>query len=434
MDDAEFEQPGQQDSTHSFRGGKAYFGPHGAPEMEANATPPSDSLRGRLSRTVPTPSAVFTGRENELRLLHDAMQREVTVLTPVPRVLQGVSGVGKTQIAARYAHEHRAAFDSVFWVNGDTPDTFEVELAALAPELVPSVPTLPDQNATFQAVQAWFAAHTDWLLIVDNAANLPDLNPLLPHHPTGLVLLPTQEPVPPGFGQCIPIEPLDDTTGAILLLRRAGTLAPDAALDAADAVTQSGAKQLSAGLNGLPLALDQAGAFLAQQNVVPEKYLALCKARIPRLPCAYTDLDRQAVAVTTSLALEQMKRLPHVGRYAAELALFAAFLGSDTLPNDLILRGKAVPEGMPMWFPDDAQNISEVTAAACAYGLLRPSSDTPTLGMHRLTQDVLRENLSAGEQSAEMARFVCAVEAAFPWSEFRQLAPLRTIDAPRPAL
>jgi hypothetical protein len=55
--------------------------------------------------------------------------------------------------------------------------------------------------------------------------------------------------------------------GALLLLRRAGLIAPDAALSHASDEEQEQAKRLTLELGGLPLALDQAGAYLEETGM-----------------------------------------------------------------------------------------------------------------------------------------------------------------------
>ena len=52
--------------------------------------------------------------------------------------------------------------------------------------------------------------------------------------------------------------------GALLLLRRAGVISKDAVLADAGSADRQFALQLSRELGGLPLALDQAGAFIEE--------------------------------------------------------------------------------------------------------------------------------------------------------------------------
>ena len=380
-------------------------------------TPPI-SLRGRLSRSVPMPSAVFTGREDEMRRLHAALQTGDAVLAPAFHALHGMGGVGKTHTAAQYAHRHRHVYEGVFWVIGELPQQLQSELASLAPELMPPVEVQNEQEATFRAVLDWFAAHGGWLLIVDNAEDLPALKPLLPRHSTGRVLLTTREEVPTGFGTCIAIEHLDDVMGATLLLRRAGILLPGAELDTANATARLDAKAVSRELGGLPLALDQAGAYMQARRLSPAAYLAHYRKRGQALHRDYATADHKRVEVTVADALEQVRRTPHLGQAAAELAQVCAFLAPDAIPDEVFTTDKLQ---LADWFTPllrGEATYADVCQIMCHHALLRRTTDPPGLSMHRLTQEALRDRLPADERKTMATRAVQAVAFAFPSPHF----------------
>jgi ATP/maltotriose-dependent transcriptional regulator MalT len=64
----------------------------------------------------------FVGRQDELDNLWQYLQladppsRKVTIL-------HGLSGMGKTQLAIRFARDHRDDFTAVFWLSGKDRDT-----------------------------------------------------------------------------------------------------------------------------------------------------------------------------------------------------------------------------------------------------------------------------------------------------------------------
>src|SRR2546428_2639138 len=75
----------------------------------------------------------------------------------------------------------------------------------------------------------------------------------------GHILLTTRAAAMGRLAQRIEVEKLDVDVGALFLLRRAGILAPDASLEQASARDRETALEITREMDGLPLALDQAG-------------------------------------------------------------------------------------------------------------------------------------------------------------------------------
>lgn len=71
--------------------------------------------------------------------------------------------------------------------------------------------------------------------------------------------------------------------GALFLLRRAKCIAEDAPLEASSPVDQDQAKAIAAQLDGLPLALDQAGAYIEETACGLSGYLNLYRKHAPDL-------------------------------------------------------------------------------------------------------------------------------------------------------
>lgn len=65
----------------------------------------------------------FTGRNDVLNSIHSTFRQENTQDSPNIVVLHGPGGIGKTQIAAKYAYLHREDFEATFWVDGTSKDS-----------------------------------------------------------------------------------------------------------------------------------------------------------------------------------------------------------------------------------------------------------------------------------------------------------------------
>ena len=367
---------------------------------------------------APPYNRIFTGRTDELATLHSTLHTDNAALTPDSAALHGMGGVGKTQTARQYVHLHQANYAVMCWVLGVSPETFQAEMANLAPELDAAIPASNDQQSTYKAVKGWLETHGDWLLVIDNAENLSQLRLLLPHHKTGRVLLTTRETVPTTLAKSLEIHHLDDETGATLLLRRANLLQDKQLLTDIDPTTQADALKVSADLGGLALALEAAGAYIQVRTISVAKYREYYAQRRQQLHKENSNPDHESVTVTFSLALEQIEKIPNTGKAAAELVRMCAFLAPDAIPNEIFLQGVQYLEPELARFANNEIDFSDVAATACRYSLIRQDEASSGLWMHRLAQEVICDSLSEEEQKTSRAQIVFTVNAAFPETEF----------------
>src|SRR5439155_11603638 len=112
----------------------------------------------------------------------------------------------------------------------------------------------------------WLQMQRGWLLILDNADSPGLLPAFLPLTIGGHLLLTTRAAEVNthliGVAHSLVVETFSDEQGALFLLRRSGLFALDAMLDQAETQARQLAMEISHELGGLPLALDQAGAYL----------------------------------------------------------------------------------------------------------------------------------------------------------------------------
>lgn len=99
----------------------------------------------------------FVGREDVL----EAMDRQLrtqrkTNTEPCVFALCGLGGMGKTQIALKYAFSGLAKFPVVLWVAADTYEKMLARYIQFAVELGLAESTNDDQNKARDAVKAWF--------------------------------------------------------------------------------------------------------------------------------------------------------------------------------------------------------------------------------------------------------------------------------------
>ena len=360
----------------------------------------------------------FTGREDVLIYLHSQLTATSAVALNQTQAITGLGGIGKTQIAIEYAHRYRDDYDAVFWVAAATRETLQADFVALARLLQLPAQDLADQQLIIEAVKHWLERHEQWLLILDNADELELLVDFLPTVDTGYILLTTRAQATGSLAPSIPIEQMSAQEGALLVLRRAQLLAPKALLEQASAEERAQAETLVAAMGGLPLALDQAGAYIEETNCGLSGYLELYRTHRTHLlqrrstgPSAHPE----PVAVTWRLAFLKVEQ---ANPAAADLLRFCAFLAPDAIPEAMITEGgtKLGPILGPI--ATDAFILNAALEVLRKYSLVRRNPDTKTLIIHRLVQAVLKESMDEQMQRQWAERAVCAVNEVFPEGYF----------------
>jgi FOG: TPR repeat len=382
----------------------------GAGEAVAEVAP----QRGWLSQRVPPPNRLFTGRREVLDHLHAAFIAGSSGAAPGdPQALTGLGGIGKTQTALAYVYAHRDAYSRVFWIGAETVEALHDGLAACTGELGlgdTGAGAVPDRKEALARAYDWFRLETGWLLVLDNADDLETLAPHFPRHHGGCLLLTTRARNPVRWAAPHRLAKFSPEEGALLLLRRAGVIDREQSLADAPAAEAAAAAELSAELGGLPLAISQAGAYLAESTLSVADYLARYRQHGLELLDRAEDGDHAPVAVTFRLALERMARQGDTGRAAVALIHLSAFLAPDAIPQT-VLAG-----------PEEEADDEAARAAICAYSLAAWNPADRTLSVHRLVQAAARAALSPGERRVFAARAVHAVAGATPDFEFTDWA------------
>ena len=350
--------------------------PHGLRAF--GALPPVAGVAAAVGPVgIPGRVPLFVGRAHELAELERALSAGPVVVQAV----HGLGGIGKSALAARYALTHADEYSQVVWITAEDPASIEAGLARLALSLEPQLGSSLPIEALAARATGWLAAHSGWLLILDNAVAASDLDGLLAAVGTehGRVLITSRTAV--GWSRI----------GATPV--HLGVLALDEALALLAATAGTTPEQLDSGallcerLGFLPLALVQAGAYMAQNQGVrgPDvrEYLRLLD-RHPAEMYALGDEDtdpEHTVARVWRVTLDRLADTPLAGQVLRVLAWFAP----DAIPSGLL-------DGLAQQ-PALGRAINQLAA----YNMVvrkRPEPNDPApdvlLSVHRLVQAVTR--------------------------------------------
>jgi hypothetical protein len=153
-------------------------------------------------------------------------------------VLHGLGGIGKTQLALKYASRHRDDYSAVFWLNGKDIDTLKRGFLSIARRIylehssLTHLKPITEQGKLDEAVEAvkrWLSKpkNTRWLLIYDNydmpqppGINDPStypIKPFLPEAHQGAILITTRSSQL-RMGRLIPVRKFQDIKDSLLVL------------------------------------------------------------------------------------------------------------------------------------------------------------------------------------------------------------------------
>ena len=403
----------------------------GKTPAELGLLQPSSPPGSKLWNIPIAPNPFFTGREHLLELLLERLSaKHIAALTQTQarsyaQALYGLGGIGKTQTAAEFAFRYSEHYAHVFWLQADTGETLLADFVALAELLELPHPQKDEQyqKRVVAAVKRWLADNDDWLLILDNADDLPMAQQFLPTKYKGYVLFTTRAQAAGPIAASIEVEKLNLEEGTLLLLRASKRLDKDASVAQAKAEDRAAAEQIVQEMDGLPLALVQAAAFIDETGCSLADYLSLYATHRKELlerPSSLMINYSKTVATTWSLSFQHIEQQSPL---AANLLRLCAFLAPDAIPEELFTRGAIELRAIPGAEAIDSFQLYEALAALRKYSLLRLNSDGNMLNMHRLVQAVLKESMDLQTRRFWAERTLRVVNAAFPETDYAKDSP-----------
>lgn len=369
---------------------------------------------------IPRENYYFTGREEELTVISKALAGAK------PVVMHGLGGVGKTQLALKYAHRNREFYDVVWWIRAEEVSTVRADLAQLAVSL-----GLVNDGLSFETkitlLNQWFFENDSWLLIFDNAVSPKDIGQYLPASTKGKVLLTSVNGFWSSIAKPVKIEVWQMSESVEFLQTR---------LEDAEKVSLEQASELTNLLGHLPLALEQAAAYIEQTRCGIDEYIRRFRTMreelwgVEKAPLTY----KKTVATTWNISMEKLRQ---ESPDAADLLNFIAFLAPNDIPLSLLEDGASdFPNNLPSALKTRLSSEQLVLALA-RYSLIDEQNEVfagepdKMLSVHRLVQTVVRDQLgpegaaSFLEAAIEFVRYRFRFDARNPetWAPIAWLLP-----------
>jgi len=267
--------------------------------------------------------------------------------------LTGMSGIGKTSLAAGYLLDRADAYDAIFWVDAESEQTLASSFERIFRFICSSenrlMPSDPAQLRDDVHAGLSRSAGT-WLLVLDNCASPRLAETWIPRAGSGHVIVTTTDSSqPPRNGTTIAVTAMDTGQAVELLTHRLGPLSENSRAQ------KKLLEQLAAKMERWPLALELAASYIHGSGLgiegIPE-YLRRLKLRslddYRSIPPDYPRTLVQAIALCLERINEQANRPEHQGIPAAvalTVIKLAAYMASQRIPVYLLA-------SVPMIDPD----------------------------------------------------------------------------------
>lgn len=338
---------------------------------------------------VPPRNPNFVGREELLDELEHRLTRATTAV--VPHSLQGMGGVGKTQLAVEFAYRRRSDCDLIWWIPADGPAQIQRSLTELAARL-----RLPVEGEAATAVRgALEALRTgtpcgNWLLVFDNAAEPAEITPFLPVDGPGRVLVTSRSSAWRTDRDSALAVDVFDRRESTELLRRRGP----------EGLSAGDAEAIAERLGDLPLAIEQTAVWLRETLMPPDRWLELFEEKAADLlESARPGADYpRSVAATMNLSLE---RLRETDPAALHLLRVCAFFAPQPVPRRLFYgaRNLEVPPELGELLADPVK-LGRALRAVDQYALVKLDHRDESFRLHQLVQETVKLPLTAEERES----------------------------------
>ncbi|GAA2071637.1 FxSxx-COOH system tetratricopeptide repeat protein [Streptomyces albiaxialis] len=380
---------------------------------------------------VPRRNPRFTGRDDLLNQVQQRLmdaERDASVCA-----LVGMAGIGKTQLAAEYAHRFSSDYDVVWWINSDQRGTQRDRYAELSTELGLRTGSEPGERirAVREALRKGEPSGR-WLLIFDGWEETEEAARILPRGGPGHVLITSRNR---GWREIadlqeVPVFDRAESTG--YLMRRAPHL------------TAGEADEVAVEFQDLPLQLAHAAAWLGQERMDVADYLRRVRSgELSTLEQESAPGDYpHKMFTSTSMLINKLRRSEP---RAVELLMLCTRFAPGRIPIGLVrgLRASGLPEEL-RWITSDRPDWPRALDSLVNYSVLtrdsrslsvtssgEPGFQQESVLMHRVVHSIVSE-LTAGEAREIYSDVVCQVLASADpgdpvdsrnWARYAELMP-----------
>lgn len=375
----------------------------------------------RITKPTPPPPPIpwnvphsenkfFTGRKEILKALRSELSTKGAVALSQTSVISGLGGIGKTQTAVEFAFQNRSRYSAVLWSQAQSTADLISGFAAIARELKVATFETNEQEAV-EAALSWLNANSGWLLILDNADEPQLVERFIPTVGKGHVLVTSRAH---DFSHLGIIEPME--LEKMLPHEAVDFLRTRTGRERLDTHEAEACRHICKELDYLPLALEQAGAYIHKQGISFKAYQEQYKKDGLKIFARLGPQTGQYPESVLTTWLMNFMQVEEASPASTEVLRVSAFLASEGVCLEIF--------GLK-----DEVEAANVLTPLVDYSLISRERGARDFDVHRLVQTVVR--LELGDRQKEYATLaVAAMKAAFPdpskfenWGQCDRLLP-----------
>ena len=339
---------------------------------------------------------LFTGREEILEELGAQVGGDKA--TAITQAIAGLGGIGKSRLAVEFGWWgfNNEKFGHVFFVSSETPKLINTSLAQLATGVLEIAGGDSKEADARKTALAWLTQNDGWLMIIDNADSedaAEMVEKLLPQLSRGQVIITSRYKRWSNAVQLRKLKLLakEEAKGFLLERTRETRIQTDS--------DEELAGKLAAELGYLPLALEQAGAYIAHNGCSMAEYLQEWEDEREKVLEWYVEREMQYPASVATTYERTFERLS-VG--ARALLRLSALLAPEKIPTEMFEKGSETA-GEAMGLLDKKKGgrgkkfkCKEAVGELAAYSMVTREENGFTV--HRIVQEVVRGRIEEGEK------------------------------------
>jgi len=365
-------------------------------------------------REIPHRNKLFTGRSRELRELNERFTASTT--SPFGQQvipLSGLSGVGKTEIAAEYVYRYRDHYDVCWWVRAEQEDL--VLNAMLRLGILMELENLRLDERDY-SVELVFDAlnqgkpYSDWLIVFDNAGSAGMIARYIPSG-TGNVIITSRDTQ---WRKAVGVEGIEvsefETAEAVEFLRKRvpalDVIQGETSREATEEKRRlSVATELAETLGNLPIAIDHVASYMVQTGASVDECLKAFRRDAFELFAFDVDMP-YPLPVATAWSATLVTLSPEANAFF----MLLAFFNPEPIYRDIFMQPITVDAGDEYLqrVLDDTREFRRALSELVRFSMVKRNDEQNTIQLNPVVQAVARGRVTREdpERASNLGRVV----------------------------